>query len=269
MELLSYDFVQRGIVAGLVVGVTSAVAGVFLILRRMAFLGAGLSHASFGGVALSMLLDLDPFLFTIIFTLLVGNLVQLIASNRRVPGDAAIAMIFSGGVALAVLILGITKGFSEYLFGYLFGNILMVSGPELLLTLISSFTVLLFFGLFYRRLLLLIFSEELARLRGVNVKLMNHALVSLASLVVVLSMKVVGIILASSMIVVPALTALLIAGSFRGALLISVAVSTASVLSGILLAFYYDLPPSGTVVGSMVLLFGIAFLKRLFSPLRF
>ena len=266
MELLSYDFVQRGILAGLMVGVASAIAGVFLILRRMAFLGAGLSHAAFGGIALSMLFDLDPFLFTALFTLGIGNLVQLISSKRRVPGDAAIALVFSGGVALAVLVLGIAKGFNEYLFGYLFGNILMVSGSELLLTFVSFLLVLLFFGLLYRKLLLLTFSEELAKLRGVNTRLMNHMLISVASLVVVLSIKAVGIILASSMIVVPALTALFISRSFGGAILIAVVVSLVSVLSGIWLAFHYDLPPSGAIVGSMILLFGGAFLKKVFGP---
>ena len=266
MELLSYDFVQRGILAGLMVGAASAVAGVFLILRRMAFLGAGLSHAAFGGVALSMLLGVDPFLFTILFTLLAGNLVQLMASNRRVPGDAAIALVFSGGVALALLVLGVVKGFGEHLFGYLFGSILMVSGSELMLTFVLSLFALLFFKLSYRKLLLLTFGEELAKLRGVNVRLMNHLLVSVASLVIVLSIKVAGIILASSMVVVPALTALLVSRSFKGAVLTSISVSVLSVLLGIWFAFYYDLPPSGAVVGSMMFFFGAAFLRKVFTP---
>ncbi len=266
MELLGYDFVQRGILAGLMVGTASAVAGVFLILRRMAFLGAGLSHAAFGGVALSMLLGVDPFLFTILFTLLAGNLVQLMASNRRVPGDAAIALVFSGGAALAVLLLGLVRGFGEHVFGYLFGSILMVSRSELLLTFVSFLIVLLFFKLFYGKLILLTFGEELAKLRGVNVRLTNHLLVSAASLVVVLSIKVVGVILASSMVVVPALTALLVSRSFRGAVLTSISVSVLSVLLGIWLAFYYDRPPSGTVVGSMMLFFGVAFLRRVLAP---
>ena len=265
MELLSYDFVQRGILTGLMVGVASAIAGVFLILRRMAFLGAGLSHAAFGGIAISMLLGVDPFILTALFTLLVGNIVQLITSNRRVPGDAAIALVFSGGVALAVLVLGVAKGFSEYLFGYLFGNILMVTRSELILVSISFFLVLLFFAIFYRKLVLLTFSEEIAKLRDVKIGLMNHMLVSVASLVIVLSIKAVGIILASSMIVVPALTALLIASSFRSAVVIAAVVSAFSVILGIALAFYYDLPPSGAIVGGMIAVFGVAFLKKVLS----
>jgi zinc transport system permease protein len=265
MELLSYDFVQRGILTGFMVGVVSAVAGVFLILRRMAFLGAGLSHAAFGGIAISMLLDLEPFLFTAAFTLLVGNLVQLITTHKRVPGDAAIALVFSGGVALAVLILGVVKGFGEYIFGYLFGNILMVTREELYLSLFSFLVVLTFFIFFYKKLTLLSFSEEIAKLKGVRIGLTNHLLISVSSVVIVLAIKVVGVILASSMIVIPAMTSLLVANSFLNSILLSVAVSVVSTLIGITIAFYYDLPPSGAIVGVMILLFSIAFLRRSFS----
>ncbi len=262
MELLSYDFVQRGILAGLMIAVSSALAGVFLILRRMAFLGAGLSHAAFGGIALSLVAGVNPLIFTALFTLTIGNVVQFVTSRRKVPGDAVIALVFSGGVALAVLLLGIFRGFSEYVFGYLFGNILMVSSAELAFSGVTFGAVLVFLRLFYRKLLLLTFSEEMAKVQGVNVALVNHLLVSVASLVVVLSIKAVGIILASSLIVIPALTALMVAGSFRGSLLISAGVSVTSVLSGLFLSLYYDLPPSGAIVGVMILLFALAFLKK-------
>ncbi|NPA41924.1 MAG: metal ABC transporter permease [Aquificae bacterium] len=262
MELLNYDFVQRGIITGLLVAVSCSIAGVFLILRRMAFLGAGLSHAAFGGIALGTLLRVEPFIFTALFTVLVGNLVQAISSRRRIPGDAAIALVFSGGVALAVLILGLVKGFGEYVFGYLFGNILMVTKEEFFFTILSSVVVVSFFALFYRKLVLLSFSEEVAKLKGVNITLMNHLLISVSSLVIVLSIKVVGIILASSMVVIPALTALLLGRSFMSTVLISVVVAVSSVVVGIGVAFYYDLPPSGSIVGAMILLFSGAFLKK-------
>ncbi len=265
MELLSFDFVQRGILAGIMVGVSSALAGVFLILRRMSFLGAGLSHVAFGGIALSMLFGAEPFLFTAFFTMLMGNLIQFLTSRKKVPGDAAIALVFSGGEALAVVVLGLLKGFGEYIFGYLFGNILMVSERELTFSFVSFLLVVGFFTLFYRKLVLLSFSEELAKLRNVNVTLMNHLLISVASLVVVLSIKAVGIILASSMVVIPSLTALLVSGSFRGAILTSVLASVFSVISGIALALLYDLPPSGAIVGCMILLFTVAFIRRAMS----
>ncbi len=266
MELLSYDFVQRGLITGLMVAVSSAVAGVFLILRRMAFLGAGLSHAAFGGVAVSLAVGVDPLLFTALFTLAVGNFVQLVSGRRKVPGDAVIALVFSGGIALAVLLLGIFGGFSEHVFGYLFGSILMVTTGELIFSGAVLCGVLLFFLRYYRKLLLLTFSEEIAKVQGVNVRVLNHLLVSVASLVIVLAMKVVGIILASSLVVIPALTALMLGRSFRGSVLIALATAVASVLLGTLLSLYYNLPPSGSIVGVMILFFLASFLKKLRDP---
>ena len=262
MELLSYDFVQRGIVTGILVALASSVAGVFLILKRMAFLGAGLSHASFGGIALAMLIGMEPFLFTALFTLMVGNLVQFLSSQKRVPGDTAIALVFSGGVALAVVVLGMVKGFGENVFGYLFGSILMVTEEELNLTLLLTLLTLTFFGLFYKKLILVTFSEEVARLRGIRITLLNHTFISVSSIVIVLSVKAVGVILASSMLVVPALASLLIARSFLMSVILSALISIASVVIGLGISFYYNLPPSGGIVGVMILFFATAFVIR-------
>ncbi len=263
MEFLNYDFVQRGILTGLLIGASSAVVGVFLILRRMAFLGAGLSHAAFGGIALSMIIDVEPFLLTALFTVTVGNLIQLISSKRKVPADAVIALFFSAGVALAVILLGISKKLSENVFGYLFGNILMVTEKELIISLAVASFVALFVVFFYRNLILLTFNEEIAKLRGAHINLINHLLISVASLTVVVSIKAVGIILSSSMLVIPALIGLITGKSFRSCLFISMAVSFFSVLVGIFISLYYNLPPSGSIVGIMVFLFAITFVKKI------
>lgn len=265
MELLSYDFVQRGIIAGLLVGVSSALAGVFLILRRMSFLGAGLSHTAFGGIAISTLLVLEPFLPTALFTILVANLIQYFSARKRVPGDVAIALVFSGGVALAVVLLSLSGGFGEHVFGYLFGNILMVSKEELFLIGVSSLLVAVFFLSFYKDLVLISFSEEIAKLRGVRIGLINHLLISISALVIVLSIKAVGVILASSLLVIPAMTALILAGSFFSSLVLSCTFAVAGILSGLGIAFYYNVPPSGAIVGVLIGMFSVAFLKRAIS----
>lgn len=262
MELLSYDFIQRGIVAGILIGVSSALMGVYLILKRLAFLGAGLSHAAFGGIALSFLLGTDPYLFTAIFTLVVANLVEFLTKGKKVPGDTAIAIIFSSGIALAVMVLGVVRGFGENLFSYLFGNILVVSKRELAYAFGVFLIVILYLALFYKKLIVLTFSEELAKVKGVNVKLMNYTLSSLTALVTVASIKAVGIILASSLVVIPAMTGLLLGSSFLGALVWSAMASLLSVVGGIVLAFYYDLPPSGAIVGISIALFLLAYLLR-------
>ncbi len=255
MELLNYDFVQRGLITGIIVAVLCSVIGVFLVLRRMAFLGAGLSHSAFGGIAVGLFLKVDPFSFTVLFTLLIGNLIQFVTHYRKAPTDAVIAVVFSGGMSLAILILGFAKGFGEYIFSYLFGDILMVTETELRFTAIIAFLSGAFLVLFYKKLVLLSFSEEIAKLRGVNTTLVNHALVSLASVVIVLAIKVVGIVLASAMVVIPALTALLLGRSFLSTLVLSALVSVLSVVGGIVVAFHYNVPPGGSIVALMVAFF--------------
>jgi len=265
MELLSYDFVQRGLLAGLLIALSCSLIGVFLILRRLAFLGAGLSHSAFGGIALSFLVGADPFLFTAFFTVLIALLVEYLTKNKKVPGDTAIAVIFSSGMALAVLIVGISKGFGENLFSYLFGNILTVTGEELLFSLFVFILTLLYIFFNYKRLILFSFSEELARVKGLKTDLLSYSFVALTAIVVVASIKAVGVVLASSLVVIPSMTGLILGNSFLGALIFASLAGCLAVLGGIFLSFSYDLPPSGAIVGVSILLFCGAFLSRRLS----
>lgn len=258
MDLLGYDFVQRGMAVGVILAVTSSLVGVFLVLRRMAFLGSSLSHAAFGGVALSFLLGLDPLIFTLVFSLVLANLVQaLMTRSRRIPGDALLAIVFSGGASIAVIILGVADRFGEEIFGYLFGSILVASKTDLWITILVSAVALVFLALYYRRLTLITFSEEVAEVRGVRVSLVEHLLITVASLVIVLSVKTVGLILSSSLMVIPALSALLVAGSLKASLLIASLIGALSVVFGLILSLIYNLPPSGIIVGLMVLVFAV------------
>lgn len=265
-DLLSYDFVQRGLIAGVLISLASGVTGVFLILRRMAFLGASLSHAAFGGVALGFLLRLEPFTFTLGLLLVVANTLQVLTSSGRIPGDALLALVFSGGAALAVLMVGVVEGFGDAVFGYLFGSILMVSDRDLLLVGAVSVGTLFLVFLRYRDLLLISFDRDIAKVRGVRVTLLDHLLVSATTAVVVLGVKAVGVILTSSLMVIPAMTSLNLAGSFRLALLLSSLLSALSVVLGVMVSLIYNLPPSGVIVGIMVLIFCVSLiLKRLRS----
>ncbi|RUM32207.1 MAG: metal ABC transporter permease [Aquifex sp.] len=262
MELLSYDFIQRGLLAGILIAVSTALIGVFLILRRFAFLGAGLSHAAFGSIAISFLINADIYFTTVIFTVLIANLIEFLTQTRKVPGDTAIAVIFSSGMALAVIILGIAKGFGENLFSYLFGNILMVSKEELVYSFFVFLLTMSFLLVFYKKLLITTFSEEIARVKGVNISFINYAFVSLTAVVIVASIKAVGVILASSLVVIPAMTGILLANSFLMSLVYSCLISVLSVVSGIFVSFKYDLPPSGTIVGISILAFILSFVLR-------
>ncbi len=269
MDLLSYSLFWEGFLSAFFIALSTALIGVFLLIKRLAMLGAGLSHAAFGGIALAIVLDLEPMTFTVFYTVLLGLLIQFLVDKKSLPADTVVALFFSLGVALAIVVLGITDNLGTNVFSYLFGSMLTASERDLFLSVIIFALTLLFTLFNYRSLLLLSFNEELARLRGVRVGLLNYSLIALASANVVLSIKVVGLVLSASFISIPAMTSLLVASSFLESMLLSMAFSFLSLFFGIVLSLLLDLPPSGAVVGSMVILFVLAslgkFIKRRLS----
>ena len=262
-----YLIFWKSFLVGISVGTVCALVGVFLILNRLSLLGASLSHASFGYVAVAHLLGLNPFAFSIVSVLITGNIMRLLMV-RGVPADAVNALVFSVGVGVAVLIAGFEQSFSEGLLGYMFGNILLVTDGELLLSLVVSLIALIFLLFNWRSLLAVVFSPEMAKFRGVNRDLLEHGFISVACGVVVLAMKVAGVVLASSLTVLPALSALTVARSFKETLFLSVLFSWISVTLGLMFAIAYDLPPSGAFVTLMSLIFALSLLFKRFVKFR-
>lgn len=269
MELSSYGVFLEGFLSAFLIALSTSLIGVFLLIKRLAMLGAGLSHAAFGGIALAIVLHLDPLVFTVIYTVFLGLLMEFVVEKKSLPADTVVALFFSLGVALAIIVLGVTDNLGVSIFSYLFGSMLTASETELLLSSFIFFLTLFFLLFNYRSLLLLSFNEELGKLRGVRVKLLNYLLVALASANVVLSIKVVGLVLSASFMSIPAMTSLMVSSSFFQSILFSVLFSSLSLFLGMFLSLSLDLPPSGAVVSCMVFLFLIAsfgrFIKKRFS----
>lgn len=255
MDLLAYSLFWKGFLSAFFIAISTALVGVFLLIKRLAMLGAGLSHAAFGGIALALVVDVEPMSFTVAYTVMLGLLIQFLVEKKSLPADTVIALFFSSGVAMAIMLLGITDRLGTNVFSYLFGSMLTASETDLLLSVLVCTITLLFVVFNYRSLLLLSFNEEIARLRGVKVGLLNYTLIAIASANVVLSIKAVGLVLSASFVSIPAMTSLMVASSFLQAVLFSVGFSLLSLFSGILLSLFFDLPPSGAVVGAMVLFF--------------
>ncbi len=266
MDLLSYSLFWKGFLSALFIALSTSMVGVFLLIKRLSMLGAGLSHAAFGGIALAIVLDLEPMTFTVLYTVILGLLIQFLVEKKSLPADTVLALFFSLGVAMAIVILGITNNLGTNVFSYLFGSILTASEVDLLLSVLTFFLTSLFILLNYRKLLLLSFNEELAKLRSIRVSFLNYSLIALASANVALSIKAVGLVLSASFISIPAMTSLLVSSSFLQSIVLSVSFSFLSLFSGIVLSLLFDLPPSGAVVGSMAILFLIVslgkFIKR-------
>ncbi len=260
--VFEYVFMKNALLAGVAIAGACSLLGVFLILRNLAMLGDGLAHASFGGIAAGILFKINPIVSAFLFALANAVAVKKLMKNR-VYGDAAIAVIFSFGMALAVMLIGIAKAFKSDIFSYLFGSILTASKIDVALGFIVFAIVLSTITIFYRELFLISFNEEIAHVNGINVDRFNTVVILLASAVVVVAIKVAGVLLASSFLVIPALTALQISASFKKSLIFSLLFSEISTILGIFMSFYLNVPTSGIIVMIMIFIFLTLFLAKI------
>jgi zinc transport system permease protein len=245
---LGHGFIQRALLAGSFIAVSCSTLGVFLVLRRLSLIGDGLAHVTFGGVAMGMLLGVFPLYAAIPIVLASSIAILKLVERARLFGDAAIGMVSSLGIAGGIVLASAAGGFNIDLFSYLFGNILAISGGEVISSMCLSLAVIATVLLLFYELLSLTFDEESAHASGIKTGRINSILVLLTALTVVLAMKVVGIMLISSLLIVPPVTALQIARSFKGTMAIASAISVLSVIAGVFLSVVLDLPTGGAIV---------------------
>lgn len=271
-EIFTYGFMQRALLSGLLVGILCAVLGVFLVLRRLSLIGDGLSHVTFGSVALALALHTKPLYVTVaaLPAVLLSSLGILRLTDRmKIYGDAAIGIVSAAGIAGGVVLAAVSGGFNVDLFSYLFGNILAISSGEVLLAVALFILVIGVVIFFYQQLFAITFDEELARSSGIKVERINALLALLTALTVVLAMKVVGIMLVSALLIIPPVTALQISRGFRATLFTAAAISALSVAAGIIISFMLNLPTGALIVllNIVLLLLAISWRKLSFSGL--
>lgn len=248
MGILEYVFMQRALITAILVGIICAVVGVYIVLKKMAFIGAGISHSAFGGVALGFLLGFNPIVVAIPFSLATALVIGWISRRGKISEDTAIGILFASTMALGVLFIGLGRGYNVDLFGYLFGSILAVSNFDLWLILGMSFLIIGIILIFFKELLFISFDEELARVSGLPVTGLYYLLLSLIAITIILSIKIVGIILVSALLVIPAAAAYQITKRFRTMMLVSVILGIVSGVSGLFLSYYLDLASGATIV---------------------
>jgi len=254
----NYSFIQRAYLAGSFIAVLCAMLGLFLVLRKLSLISDGLSHVSFGAIALGLFFGFYPFYVAIPVVLTASYFILKLTEKAKMYGDAAIGIVSAFGIAGGVILASLSKGFNVDLFSYLFGNILSISNREVYLSLGLSLVVLSVIILLYNDLFSTTFDEEYARITGIRIERINLILTFLTAGTVVLAIKVVGIMLVSALLILPAVTALQIAKGFKVAMIISILVAIVSVLSGITISFFLDLPAGAAIVMFNVVVFSIA-----------
>lgn len=242
--------------------IACALLGVFLILRRDAMIGHGLAHVTFAGVALGLLLNIMPLAMALVIAILTALGIMKLKEKAGLYGDTAIAIFSSVGFAFGILLVTLAHSFNVDLFGYLFGEILAIDTTEVWLSVILAVIVVLIVMLNYHKFMYVTFDREAAKASGIKVSHLDVVLTVLTAVTIVLGMKVVGILLVSALVVIPAAAGLQLAVNFKQAMVLSSAVAFVSVVLGLLLAFYSDLPASGAIVILAFLFFGISFLLK-------
>ncbi|ABZ84972.1 abc 3 transport family protein [Heliomicrobium modesticaldum Ice1] len=247
-EMLQHDFMVRALLAGVMVAVICPAIGLFLVLRRLSLIGDTISHVSLAGVAGGMLLGLYPPLMALGFSIVAVLGLERLRRRFQNYAEISIAVFLSGGVALAVILLSMKKSASSDILSYLFGSIVAVTDRDLTILAVVTITVLLIVGLFYHRFFYITLNEEKARLSGLPVNGLNLMIMVLTALVVAASMRIVGILLVSSMLVLPVAASLQAANSFRKAFWLALLYALAEVSVGLTASYYLDLAPGGTIV---------------------
>lgn len=265
LDIFGYAFMQRAMVAGVLIGALCAVIGVYVVLKGLSFIGAGISHASFGGVAIGVALGFNPIWSAVVLCVLTAWGIGLVARKGNVREDTAVGVFFASTMALGILIISLSRSYQVDLFGYLFGSITAVAAEDMWTTIAMALVVLAGVAFLYKDLIFTVFDPEMAEVTGVPAGKVYFALITMMALTVVMSIKVVGIVLVSALIVTPAAAAYQLTESFRNMMGLSVLFGVGSCVAGLLVSYWLGMAPGATIVLLVTLAF---FLCALISPRR-
>lgn len=259
-DILQYAFMQRAIIAGIVLAGLLAWLGVFVIMRRMSFFSDGIAHASLAGIAAGVLAGIHPLTTALIFSILFSLAIYFLEKKTTLSSDAIIGMLFTSGMALGVVLISLKSGYQPDLVSFLFGNILAIKSIDLIIIVVLSVLVVVFLALNHKNITLMALDVDTAYMAGVKVDLLQITFYIIMAVSVVLGLKILGIILVSALLIIPASTAKLLSKSFKGLIIQSIIFSEAVVLLGIMLSYYLDSP-----TGPMIVLAGTALFILVFS----
>ncbi len=254
-EMLSYPFLVRALTVGLLVALCASLLGVSLVLKRFSMIGDGLSHVGFGALAIASVAGIAPLYLAIPVCIAASFLLLRMSESTRIKGDAAIAMLSAGALAIGVMVVSMTTGMNTDVYNYMFGSILSLSSADATLSIVLSGVVLVLFVLFYPRLFAVTFDESFSRATGIPTRAYNAALATLASITVVLGMRMMGALLISSLIIFPVLTAMRIGKRYLTVTLLSAGVAIAGFLLGMLVSYVYEAPSGASIVCVNIVLF--------------
>ncbi len=259
MSVLSLEFMRLALVSAVLVGLVAPAVGVFLVQRRLALMGDGIGHVALTGVALGFLLGTEPVLTAVVVATVGAVVIELVRQQGRTSGDVALALMFYGGIAGGVLLIGLSdRGSNASLLSYLFGSLTAVSPQDVVVIAVLAGALLLALAVFGRQLFAVCHDEEHARVMGLPVRALNLLLAVMAALTVTVAMRVVGLLLVSALMVVPVATAQQLVRGFRATVVVALSAGVLAAVSGVLGSYYADTAPGALIVVVALGGFGLA-----------
>lgn len=275
-DIMQYEFLQNAFITGLIIGIIAPLLGVFIVVRRLSLIADALSHVTLAGIAASLLLEkkfllfsgLNPLYMGMAFSVTGSLFIEKLRTVYKHYQELAIPIILSGGIGLGAIFISLAEGFNTDLFGYLFGSVSAVSRADLYTILFISIFVIVTVIILYKELFVLSFDEEHAKASGIAVKRIHFVFIIMVALVIAASMRVVGILLVSSLMTLPVAASIRIARGFKQTIFYSVVFGETSVLGGLIISYYLDLAPGGTIVMISVLILIVTILVKKINTSR-
>lgn len=264
-EFLSYPFIQRALIASILVGILCPFVGNFVVLRRMSFFSDAIAHSAFAGIAVGALLGIDLSMSSIMVAVLIALVIAWLSEKTDLSHDTIIGIAFSGTIASGMLIIGMLKGYRVDVFTFLFGDILAITMTDLLLLLVISIASITALAVFLKPFLQITFNRDLARVEGINVRLFEYLLFFIIAVVVTVSLKIIGIILVTALLIVPAASAKNLASSMRDLFFLSCSFGLVSGITGLIGSVYLNTSSGPTIVLVSIGIFFLTMLKRVYG----
>ncbi|MFP3041546.1 metal ABC transporter permease [Treponema primitia] len=265
LEMLSYAFLVRALIVGVLVSLCASLLGVSLVLKRYSMIGDGLSHVGFGTLAIATALNVAPLMVSIPVVVIAAFLLLRISENSKIKGDAAIALISSGALAIGVVVISMTTGMNTDVCNYLFGSILAMSKSDVYLSIALAAVVLFLFLLFYHRIFAVTFDETFAKAAGIKTGVYNMLLAFLTAITIALGMRMMGAMLISSLIIFPALSSMRVFKQFKTVTISSGLISVIAFVIGVVISYLYATPTGASVVIVNMFIFILFWVIKIFK----
>lgn len=263
IELFEYTFINHAILAALFSSVICGILGTYIVSKRMVFISGGITHASFGGIGMAFYFGLPPFFGATVFALISALGIEWFSKKGNIRNDSSIGILWSLGMAIGIIFIFITPGFTPNLMSYLFGSILTVSSSELYIMMALALVIILFFALFYRPILYFAFDENFAKSQKAPIAFLNYMLILLIAFGIVINIKVAGIILVMSMLTIPQNIANLFSNNFKHIIIYSVLISFAGTMAGLAGSFWLGIPSGASIIFTLAIMFFIAKITKI------